>query len=125
MEKIFLLHEEFQKPANKIRVGRLSRHLYDIEKLMDTPSCINILHDNELYQHIVEHRKTITPLRGIDYSNHVPGKINPIPPEELTEEWKKDYNQMRGNMIYKESLTFEELIERIKILKTRIKQIKF
>jgi hypothetical protein len=28
LEKIFLLHEEFQRPINKIRVDRLSRHLY-------------------------------------------------------------------------------------------------
>eukprot|EP01035_Chromulina_nebulosa_P014825 gene14825-19616_t len=33
LEKIFLLHEEFQKTPGKIRVERLSRHLYDIEKL--------------------------------------------------------------------------------------------
>ena len=30
LEKIFLLHEEFQKTAEKIRVDRLSRHLYDL-----------------------------------------------------------------------------------------------
>jgi len=36
LEKIFLLHEEFQKNGKKIRVDRLSRHLYDIEKMMDT-----------------------------------------------------------------------------------------
>ncbi|ATA76304.1 hypothetical protein CGC47_01180 [Capnocytophaga canimorsus] len=27
LEKIFLLHEEFQKPKEKMRVNRLSRHL--------------------------------------------------------------------------------------------------
>jgi predicted nucleotidyltransferase component of viral defense system len=36
LEKIFLLHEEFQNPFSKIRVERLSRHLYDIEKLCQT-----------------------------------------------------------------------------------------
>ena len=35
-EKLFLMHEEFQKPTEKIRVDRLSRHLYDVEKLMQT-----------------------------------------------------------------------------------------
>ena len=30
LEKIILLHEEFQKPAEKIRSHRMSRHLYDI-----------------------------------------------------------------------------------------------
>lgn len=30
LEKVFLLHEEFQRPAEKMRVNRLSRHLYEI-----------------------------------------------------------------------------------------------
>jgi hypothetical protein len=37
LEKIFLLHEEYQRPAEKRRVERLSRHLYDIEKISQTP----------------------------------------------------------------------------------------
>jgi len=37
LEKVFLLHEEYQRPPEKMRVERLSRHLYDIEKLSQTP----------------------------------------------------------------------------------------
>ena len=37
LEKVFLLHEEYQRPAEKRRVERLSRHLYDIEKISQTP----------------------------------------------------------------------------------------
>ena len=36
LEKVFLIHEEFSQKPEKIRVDRLSRHLYDLEKLMDT-----------------------------------------------------------------------------------------
>lgn len=36
LEKIFLLHEEFSQEPEKIRIDRLSRHLYDLERLMDT-----------------------------------------------------------------------------------------
>ena len=35
LEKVFLLHEEFLEPTNKIRYKRLTTHLYDIERLMD------------------------------------------------------------------------------------------
>ncbi len=123
LEKIFLLHEEYQKPAGKIKVDRLSRHLYDIEKMMDTEFAEKALADKNLYQHIVEHRRTITPLRGIDYSNHTPDKINPIPPDNIIEAWKKDYEQMQQSMIYRESLSFDKLLERMKILKSRINQM--
>jgi hypothetical protein len=123
LEKIFLLHEEFQQPATKIKVDRLSRHLYDLEKLMDTAFATTAIADKDLYQHIVEHRKTFNPLRGVDYANHVPDKINPIPPDNLIGAWKKDYEQMQQSMIYRESLPFDKLIERIAELKRRINKI--
>jgi predicted nucleotidyltransferase component of viral defense system len=123
LEKIFLLHEEFQQEAEKIKVYRKSRHLYDLEKLMDTEFGVKALADKNLYQHIVEHRRTITPLRGIDYANHSPDRINPIPPDEMMAEWKKDYEEMRQYMIYRESLSFDKLIERLSELKTRINKL--
>lgn len=125
LEKIFLLHEEFQKSEEKIKVSRLSRHLYDIEKLMNTEFAEKALTDGSLYQQLVEHRRTITPIRGIDYSNHTPDKINPVPPDGIIDLWEKDYEQMQQNMIYGESLPFNKLLEKIIELKERINKIKF
>jgi hypothetical protein len=125
LEKIFLLHEEFQQPAEKINVNRLSRHLYDLEKLMDTKFALNALNDKNLYQHIVEHRKMLTPLRGIDYSKHTPGSINIIPPQDMITAWEKDYELMQQSMFYTKSLSFEKLMERIHELNDRINKIKF
>lgn len=121
LEKLFLLHETFQQPAEKIKVNRLSRHWYDLEKLMDTKYAEKALVDKHLFQHIVEHRRTITPIRGIDYANHIPDKINLIPPYDFITAWKKDYEQMQQSMIYSESLSFDEIMKRITILKSRIK----
>lgn len=125
LEKIFLLHEEFQKPKEKIKVDRLSRHLYDIEKMMDTEYAEKGLGDSKLYKHIVEHRQTITPIRGIDYSNHVPTKINFIPPDEVLKEWEKDYKQMKESMIHSDSISFEKLLQRLAELKKRVNSLKF
>jgi Nucleotidyl transferase AbiEii toxin, Type IV TA system len=100
LEKIFLLHEEFQQPAEKIRIDRKSRHLYDLEKLMDTMFAEKAIADKNLYRHIVEHRRNVTPLRGINYTNHAPDRINPIPPDDVMTAWKKDYEQMQQSMIY-------------------------
>ena len=120
LEKIFLLHEEFQKPTNAIRVNRLSRHLYDIEKLMQSQFAAKALENGLLYKEIVNHRKNITPLRGINYENHKPKYINPIPPENIIKDWKKDYQTMQDEMIYGESLKFEGLIQKITTLKEKI-----
>lgn len=114
LEKIFLLHEEFQLPTEKIKIERKSRHLYDLEKLMDTEHATAALKNKELYDTIVEHREKLTPLRGIDYSNHTPDKINPIPPDTIIGEWEKDYQVMQESMLFNPSLPFDKLIERIK-----------
>lgn len=71
LEKIFLLHEEFQKPiGKKIRHERMTRHLYDIEKLMNSDFGESALKDKELYETIVQHRKMITKITWVDYDRH-------------------------------------------------------
>ena len=71
LEKAFLLHEEFQKPTENIRIDRMSRHLYDLEKLMNTDFAEIALADTELYLAIVNHRKHLTAIKGVDYSGSV------------------------------------------------------
>lgn len=124
LEKIFLLHEEFSQETAKIRIERLSRHLYDLEKLMNTEHGISAIQNVELYNSIVSHREKFNALRGMDYSNHIPSKINIIPPLGIIKDWEKDYQTMSRNMIYGEPLTFESLIKRIRELQERINNIK-
>ena len=123
LEKAFLLHEEFQKQVEQTRVDRLSRHLYDLEKLMDTEHCKEALNDFELYQSIVNHRQKFNTVRRLDYSNHQPAQINFIPPNDIIKKWEKDYLKMQENMIYGESLKFDALIERLEELKLRFRSI--
>lgn len=123
LEKIFLLHEEFSQETAKIRIERLSRHLYDLEKLMNTEHGISAIQNVELYNSIVSHREKFNALRGMDYSNHIPNKIKIIPPLGIIKEWEKDYQTMSRNMIYGEALTFESLIKRIRELQERINNI--
>jgi hypothetical protein len=122
LEKIFLLHEEFQKPIHEIRVNRLSRHLYDIERLMNTEHAENALADKKLYNEIIQHRMVYTKISGIDYNLHQPATLNPLPPDGVMSNWEKDYKIMQEDMIYGESLPFGELIKRIKKLKEKINQ---
>jgi len=123
LEKIFLLHEEFSQSPEKIRVNRLSRHLYDLEKLMDTVHGMNAIRNMDLYNSIVSHREKFNALRGLDYSNHTPGNIKILPPETVIKEYQKDYKAMTNFMIYGEYLSFEKLINRINELQTRVNEI--
>jgi len=113
LEKVFLLHEEYQRPSEKIRVQRLSRHLYDIEKLSQTPYLQKALADKNLYDTIVAHRSKFAPVGGVDYTKHLPQHIRIVPPAELLPLWEKDYYEMIESMIHGEKLPFDKLIERI------------
>ena len=116
LEKIMLLHEEFLKPTENIRHYRMSRHLYDIEKLMDHDYGKEAIKNKELFETLVQHRSKYTPIRGISYELHTPQTINFIPPAEVTELWKKDYQAMQEFMIYGDTMEFEELIDKLKNL---------
>lgn len=123
LEKIFLLHEEFQKPFGKIRVERLSRHLYDIEKLSHTEFAKIALQDAELYNTIVRHRSKFTAISGIDYAKHNPANINFIPPDSIIKMWEADYEEMKGSMIYGQLLEFDKLIIKLTELQKLINEI--
>ena len=120
LEKVFLLHEEFQRPPQKMRVERLSRHLYDIEKLSQTPYFQKALSDKNLYDTIVAHRSKFSHLEGVDYSKHAPAYIKIVPPENLLSIWEKDYEEMVENMIYGEKLPFNELMMKIANVQRKI-----
>ena len=119
LEKIMLLHEEFLKPTETIRHYRMSRHLYDIEKLMDHEYGQEATKNKELFITLVHHRGKYTPVRGISYDLHTPQTINFIPPAEVIELWKKDYQAMQEFMIYGKTLVFDELLSRLEELKKR------
>nr|WP_317632448.1 nucleotidyl transferase AbiEii/AbiGii toxin family protein [uncultured Flavobacterium sp.] len=123
IEKVLLLHEEFSKPIDKIRTDRLTRHLYDLDKIMQSDYGAIALADDELFNTIVKHRKTINSIRGMDYSNHVKGNLSIIPPDEVLDRWKDDYKTMQENMIVGEYLSWDDLMQQIKRIENLVNQI--
>ena len=123
LEKLFLLHEEFAKPQGQIRVERMSRHIYDIGQIMKTPIYARAINDRELYKHVIEHRRTFIGLRGFDYDTLNRDTLCIIPPASVIELWRADYENMRENMIYGESLPFDDLINQLKELNQQIKSM--
>lgn len=121
LEKIFLLHEEFQR--ENPRSLRMSRHLYDIEKIMDSSYGQDALKDLDLYYAIVEHRSVFNHIEGVDYTSHNHSSINFIPPADLMDEWRKDYKLLEEHFLYinEPHLPFEHLMERMNELLERIR----
>ena len=125
IEKICLLHEEFAKPKESIRTERMSRHLYDLVQIMDSQIAEEALEDKCLYKSVVEHRRIFIGLKGFDYSTLAPKTIHIVPPENIIEFWKSDYETMQRTMIYGNSLPFDKLINRIKQLNDKINGIEW
>jgi predicted nucleotidyltransferase component of viral defense system len=123
LEKACLLHEEFSKSSIEVRSDRMSRHIYDLEKLMDTEIAKEAMKDIELYKSVIDHRKKFIGLKGFDYSTLSPQTISFVPPTEIMLSWEGDYTTMQQSMIYGESLPFNKLIERITELNERFRKI--
>lgn len=122
LEKAFLLNEEFQKPEP--RSLRMTRHLYDLERLMDTEFGKMALSDKELYGKIVEHRRKFYHVGYADYDKDYPGLIEFLPPERCLKEWEADYGEMLEHFVYGEHLSFENLLKRIFELQERFRALR-
>ena len=121
LEKVFLLHEEFHRPIEKIRVDRLSRHIYDVVKISETDFYDIALTNKELYESIVNHRYSFSRVGGVDYHGLQPQTVNPIPIDEVIDAWKTDYQSTVVSMIYDlDPPSFDVLIDKLAQVRKRI-----
>jgi len=115
LEKVFLMHEKLTYPYGEaLPDDRQSRHLYDIVQLMDTEFAKAALDDMDLYATIIEHRRYYSRLREVNYDRLHPGTLRFVPPIELMEFYRNDYEQMQRSMIYGTTHPFEALMQKIK-----------
>lgn len=127
LEKIFLLHEQFQR-KNSVAIAprnRMSRHLYDIDKMMDSDFAAQAMTNSDFYKEIVKHRSLFTPVSGVDYDKMAPKEISFIPLKSVTEMWRADYEGLRENMIGGSPKKFDELITRMEELTLRFRNINY
>ncbi len=121
LEKAFLLCEEFQK--DEPRSLRMSRHLYDLECIMDTEFGVEALRDTELYRNTVEHRRKFYHVGYADYDKDYPSQISFCPPERCSSKYEQDYNALLNSFVSGQSLTYQELLTRIRDLEQRFRKI--
>ena len=122
LEKAFLLHEEFIKPdKGNIRTERMSRHLYDLTVMANTEVEQKALADHDLYDYLIKHRRWYSRLSWIEYDGLGHETISFIPTGDFLELYKTDYRSMQEQMIYGETVTFEQMIETLKELQDRFR----
>ena len=126
LEKVFLLHEQFTQPGERaLPRNRMSRHLYDVEQLMDTEYAKQGMADKELYNHIVEHRKLFTPVgKDARYEQHGPATIIVVPPPAFVSDWEADYRALTESMVTGTVFhPFPTLLQRLRELQARFRAV--
>jgi predicted nucleotidyltransferase component of viral defense system len=124
LEKAFLLHEKFLNiNPDKIKIERLSRHLYDLVKMMDTEAGEQVLKDHKFYATLVEHRKNYIRLSGVEYDTLHYSTLSFTPSDAVIEMFRQDYRAMQAAMIYGASPDFDTMINQLKILTGRFRLI--
>lgn len=121
LEKVFLLNEEFQRESP--RSTRMSRHLYDLVKLMDNNLTARAFDDMVFYRKVVEHRRRFYHVSYANYDRDYPDLLNIVPPENCISSWRDDYAELQSSFIHGDSPSFEELLVQIKNLENRFHQI--
>ncbi|MDR3716068.1 MAG: nucleotidyl transferase AbiEii/AbiGii toxin family protein [Puia sp.] len=125
LEKAFLLHEEFSKPeGGKIRVLRMSRHFYDMIKMHAAGITQEALADKELYEALVTHRRYYSRISYMgDYTALSRASISFIPPPDLVESFKEDYQYMSENMLYGERPEYDAVLLELQELLNLFRQV--
>jgi hypothetical protein len=121
IEKMILLHEKFQSGRVDSGAGeRQSRHLSDIHRMMIKDIVKEVMNDYTLYQTVVEHRRYYSRLRDVNYDAMGLQHLLFIPPFELLEAFRRDYETMRSEMIYGEAPGFDDLLQDLRELNQQL-----
>ena len=123
LEKVTILHQfHFQSDSTKVALG-FSRHYYDVVQL-DTKGFANsAVEQIELLPEVADHKNTFYRQAWARYDlarNHK--TIELLPHENIVSTIKADYEEMQ-EMMFGETPTFDEILDRLLTLKQRINSV--
>lgn len=118
-EKVTLLHAEYHRPKPSTMKPRMSRHWYDVAVMsMDARFADDKLKE-ALLREVIVFKDSHFPSSWANYGTAVPGTLRIVPHQELEKILREDFKHMK-EMIWGESITFEEVLDRLKRLEERI-----
>ncbi len=112
-EKITLLHAENNRPKTKLLGDRMSRHYYDVHKMIKASISDLALKDMPLLSDVIINKKRYFRASWAKYEEAKPGTLKIIPNETLMKSLEQDYEKME-QMIFGEIPGFLEIINSIK-----------
>ena len=112
-EKAALLHEENFRPSGKPLKTRMSRHYFDVFRLIDAGIAERAVTDAGLFESVVDHRAVFFNYSWVKYKDFKRGSLQMVPKPERYEEWKADYTRMQ-QMVFHPSPDFDTLIQKVR-----------
>lgn len=111
LDKMMLLHEENFRPVDKTKKERMSRHYYDLYRLIESGVAKRAAENLELLERVIEHRSFFFKYSWMNYAGFELGKLALTPKEEFVAFWRDDYAKMRESMFFGDPPSFEEMLK--------------
>ena len=108
-EKVTIAHAEYHRPNHKQNPERLSRHYYDLYKMVQTGHHSTTHIAGALLKDVVRHKQEFYRCGWAKYEEAIPGSLRIVPHERLKQHLAKDYHEMR-EMIFGEVPRFEDIM---------------
>jgi hypothetical protein len=122
-DKVVILHglRRWFDKRGELRGGgqRVSRHYYDLHKLLPTSAGASAIQDPELGADCVAHARMFFNRPDFDLASAAPGSFALAPHDEMIEQLRVDYRAMTG-MIFGEPPRFEAVLESVTSLEARL-----
>lgn len=118
-EKATILHMLHHFPAERSITGRQSRHYYDLAQMAGSDAGRRAIKDRDLLAKVADHKHRFFPAAWAKYEEATPGTLRLAPPQSRLDEIRADYESMR-EMMFKEPLSFDDLLDRLRELETEI-----
>lgn len=118
-EKATILHTEYHRPEGKATAERVSRHYYDLHRLVAGGIAENALKRLDLLDRVVEHKSVFFRSGWARYNEARRGSLRLVPKEEMLTSLRVDYDKMR-DMFFGERPPFDEIITTLTTLEAQI-----
>ncbi len=124
-DKVVILHglRRWFDARGEVKGGgqRISRHYYDVHRLLDTPIADAALEDAALGRDCVRHARMFFNRAPYDLASAKPGSFSILPDGEMAEVIGGDYEKMSG-MIFGGAPAFDAVMDSISQLEQRLNE---
>lgn len=123
-DKIIILHglkQWFDRRGVVRQEGqRITRHYYDVYRLLEHADGQNAVHDRELARDCARHARMFFNRPDLNLDAAVDGLFTPSPSDAMLATLERDYTNMRG-MIFGEIPRFSDIVDRIRRLEDELR----